>query len=93
MRASQSDPEGSGESLAQKDPTPLFPPKGASFLEMYGQFARIIFAYQGQSMFCEIMREMRDSREFPKAVTVGNGVMMLVYIVVSSALPRRPRAG
>ena len=33
----------------------------------------VIFAYQGQSMFLEIMREMRSPRHFPRAVFTANG--------------------
>uniref|UniRef100_A0A7S0LSH9 Amino acid transporter transmembrane domain-containing protein n=1 Tax=Coccolithus braarudii TaxID=221442 RepID=A0A7S0LSH9_9EUKA len=61
--------------------TPLLPDQSMTFLDLYGQFARIIFAYQGQSIFCEIMREMRDSRDFPRAVLIGNTLMMGVYLV------------
>ena len=39
---------------------------------------------QGQSIFCEIMREMKDSRQFPRSLTIANGIMMGVYIFISS---------
>ena len=38
-----------------------------------GPPAAVIFAYQGQSMFLEIMREMRSPRHFPRAVFTANG--------------------
>lgn len=47
-------------------------------------FGTIIFAYQGQSIFCEIMREMRDSRQFSFSLTVANSVMMVVYTFISA---------
>ena len=32
--------------------------------------------YQGQSMFLEIMREMKAPRHFPRAVLAANGAML-----------------
>jgi len=40
-----------------------------------------VFAFQGQSIYFEIMREMKDSRDFGKAVTVANGLMGSVYLI------------
>ena len=34
----------------------------------YGSTASFIFAYQGQSIFLEVMREMKKPEEFPKTV-------------------------
>jgi len=52
---------------------------GASVLSLYSSFGSFIFAYQGQSLFLEIMREMKSPRHFPRAVGVANGFMLLVY--------------
>lgn len=30
------------------------------------------------------MREMKDSRQFPRSLFVANGIMMIVYIFISS---------
>jgi len=78
---------GAGAGAGAVTPTPLLPRAGTDFLQMYGSFAALIFAYQGQSMFCEIMREMKDSRQFPRAVGVGNGCMMAVYLFVRCPIP------
>ena len=66
--------------------TPIWPDLSASpteILDLYGGFSKIIFAYQGQSLFCEIMREMRDARQFTLSVTSANSLMMVVYLLVN----------
>jgi len=65
-------------------PTSVGPADGQTFLDAYGAFGTIIFAFQGQSIFCEIMREMKDSRQFPRSLTIANGIMMGVYVFISS---------
>ena len=60
-------------------------PPGQSFLRVYSSLGAFIFAYQGQSVFLEIMREMREPRHFPRALYSANGLMMLVYSSVSAA--------
>eukprot|EP00037_Helgoeca_nana_P015155 m.141856 g.141856 ORF g.141856 m.141856 type:complete len:467 (+) comp22887_c0_seq1:244-1644(+) len=62
--------------------THVWPEKGASLVTVYGSTASFIFAYQGQSVFLEIMREMKDARDFPKAVTAATGGMMTVYMTI-----------
>jgi len=57
----------------------LWPSPETSFLALYSSFGTFVFAYQGQSMFLEIMREMRDPRHFPRAVLAANGSMVVVY--------------
>ena len=54
-------------------------------LRLYGAFGTIIFAYQGQSIFLEIMREMRDARRFGAAVAAANTLMFAVYTFVTVA--------
>lgn len=39
-------------------------------LARYGGVASFVFAYQGQSMFLEIMKEMRNPAEFGRSVWV-----------------------
>lgn len=57
----------------------LWPSPETPFLSLYSSFGTFVFAYQGQSMFLEIMREMRDPRHFPRAVLAANGSMVVVY--------------
>ena len=59
--------------------TDLGPPSDENFINMYGNLSSFVFAYQGQSMFLEIMREMKKSRQFPKSVSVANMIMCVVY--------------
>ena len=56
------------------------PPNHGDFLKVYGSFGSFIFAYQGQSMFLEILREMKRPSEFPYALLVANGIMVAAYI-------------
>jgi vesicular inhibitory amino acid transporter len=59
---------------------PWWPSEG-TFLQVYGRTSSIVFAFQGQSIYYEIMREMKDSRDFGKAVTIANSMMGSVYLV------------
>ena len=59
-------------------------PPDQSFLRLYASFGSFIFAYQGQSVFLEIMREMRQPEHFTRALYAANGLMMLVYTMVSA---------
>ena len=56
-------------------------PSPGTFLQVYGRTSSIVFAFQGQSIYFEIMREMQDSRHFGKAVTVANGLMGSIYLI------------
>lgn len=59
-------------------------PGEQTFLQSSASLGSFVFAYQGQSCFLEIMREMRASTEFPKAVFAANGLMMLCYTTISA---------
>ena len=41
----------------------------------YGSVASFVFAYQGQSMFLEIMKEMRTPAEFGRSVVVSTTLL------------------
>ena len=62
--------------------TTTFPPR-VGFLEGYMGISSFLFAFQGQSMFLEIMSEMRNPGEFTKASTVANVVMVVLYALAS----------
>lgn len=55
-----------------------------TLLSQYNHMSSFIFAYQGQSMFFEIMREMRSSRKFPQALLLANIFMALLYSTTSA---------
>jgi len=59
-------------------------PLGVSGFSVYSYMGAFIFSYQGHSIFMEIMREMKNSNQFPKAITTSIGGMMIAYILVSS---------
>lgn len=71
-------PSSSSSSFLQNDP---WWPSPGSFLQVYGRTSTMVFAFQGQSIYFEIMREMKDSRDFGKAVTYANSFMGVVYLV------------
>ena len=54
-------------------------PLPGSFVEIYGRTSTMVFAYQGQSIYYEIMREMKSSADFPKAIFSASTVMGSVY--------------
>ena len=57
----------------------LWPAHDSTALQKFSNAGSFIFAYQGQSMFLEIMREMRAPRHFPRAVLAANGAMVVAY--------------
>lgn len=60
--------------------TRVWPPtQNVTFLGTYNHMSSFIFAYQGQSMFFEIMREMKDSTQFTRSLGFANVYMMLLY--------------
>mmetsp|Transcript_20734 Transcript_20734/g.28965 ORF Transcript_20734/g.28965 Transcript_20734/m.28965 type:complete len:466 (+) Transcript_20734:381-1778(+) len=59
------------------------PPPG-TFLSRYNNVSAFLFAYQGQSVFLEIMAEMRDHREWPKALWLGQGIMIPTYVITAA---------
>ena len=71
-------PSSSSSSFQKHEP---WWPSSGSFLQIYGRTSTMVFAFQGQSIYYEIMREMKDSRDFGKAVTYANSFMGVVYLV------------
>mmetsp|Transcript_6221 Transcript_6221/g.17397 ORF Transcript_6221/g.17397 Transcript_6221/m.17397 type:complete len:491 (+) Transcript_6221:185-1657(+) len=61
-------------------------PAGSTFLSAYADVSSFIFAFQGQDMHYEIMREMKHLSHYPRAVSVANSVMALSYAGVSAAV-------
>jgi len=53
------------------------------FLDGYGNLASFIFAFQGQSMFLEIMREMKDAKQFRTSLFSANGTMGVIYTITT----------
>ena len=54
------------------------------FWRVYSSLGSFIFAYQGQSLFLEIAREMKQPKEFTKALLSANGLMVACYSGVSA---------
>eukprot|EP00808_Paulinella_micropora_P025727 g11486.t1 len=61
--------------------TRLWPRPGLSFLAGCGHVSSFVFAFQGQSIFPEVMHEMQNPRDFPKSLLIANGGISLVYLL------------
>ena len=57
-------------------------PEAAGFEGFAARFTTIVFAYQGQTIFPELMADMRQPAKFPRAVKTSVAFMTLVYAVV-----------
>eukprot|EP00468_Gymnochlora_sp_CCMP2014_P007903 CAMPEP_0167750380 /NCGR_PEP_ID=MMETSP0110_2-20121227/5956_1 /TAXON_ID=629695 /ORGANISM="Gymnochlora sp., Strain CCMP2014" /LENGTH=370 /DNA_ID=CAMNT_0007635689 /DNA_START=67 /DNA_END=1176 /DNA_ORIENTATION=- len=60
----------------------LWPPE-EDFLTAYNPISFFVFAYQGQQVFLEIMSEMKNNKEWPKALTLGQSIMVPAYTVTA----------
>eukprot|EP00039_Didymoeca_costata_P025424 m.13251 g.13251 ORF g.13251 m.13251 type:complete len:502 (-) comp4820_c0_seq1:88-1593(-) len=58
-------------------------PKGSSAMYAAQACSTILFAYQGQTIFPEIMSEMTNPEDFPKAVYSSIWFMTSVYLIVA----------
>jgi vesicular inhibitory amino acid transporter len=56
---------------------------GQSFREVFSNMSTFIFAFQGQSMFLEIMREMKRPQDFGKAAVGGYNFMFVLYLATT----------
>ncbi len=59
-------------------------PRERDPLALFSALTSFIYAYQGHSMFLEMMREMREPRAFPKALVSANAVMSFVYVLTAA---------
>eukprot|EP00947_MAST-08B_sp_MAST-8B-sp1_P005321 g5321.t1 len=74
---------GGGSNSSALVHTHLWPAEDLALLDVYGAASSFIFAYQGQSMFLEIMREMKQPSMFSVSVTTANSLMGTVYLATS----------
>ena len=66
---------------------PLFP------IQFFGNFGSIIFAFQGQSYFFEMIAEMKRPSEFNKSLFSANGLMTLNYLFTALVSTTRASRG
>lgn len=59
-------------------------PEGTSAIQVFGHLSSFTFAYQGHSVILEVVREMAEPRDFPRAVVVANIIMVGVYTATSA---------
>ncbi len=60
----------------------MWPPH-ESYLDAYNPISSFIFAYQGQSIFLEVMAEMSQPRDWPKSVYLSHGIMAISYSITA----------
>lgn len=60
--------------------TTVGPSPGTNAFDYITAMSSIVFAYQGQSIFFEMMAEMKQSTQFPKAATVAYTIMLFAYV-------------
>ncbi|GAB5373194.1 hypothetical protein AAMO2058_001729400 [Amorphochlora amoebiformis] len=61
----------------------VLPPQ-EGFLKAYNPVSSFIFAYQGQTVFLEIMSEMKNTGDWPKALWLGQGIMIPAYTLTAA---------
>ena len=49
-------------------------------MSAWNAFSNIIFSFQGQSEFLEMMGEQKDPRQFPKSLALSQSVMTFMYL-------------
>lgn len=64
--------------------TSLWPPPLSSPMQLYAYTGEIIYAFQGHSIFLELVREMRSPAQFGRALYVSNGLMAVAYMLTSA---------
>jgi len=62
--------------------TTVGPVEGTSSFSFLRSLSAFVFAYQGQSIFFELMGEMASPKKFPLALLVSYGIMFSVYTYV-----------
>ena len=50
------------------------------FMDLVSSFSSFVFAYQGQSIYLEVMSEMKQPKRFPTSIVFVYCVMWLVYL-------------
>lgn len=54
---------------------------GSNFLNVFGNLGTVVLVYQGQSIFMEMMQEMKEPSSFPLSLYLASGAMLVVYSV------------
>lgn len=59
--------------------TTIGPPESTTPLDYLEALSAFVFAYQGHAIFLELMSEMKDAHQFPKACGLAYGLMCIMY--------------
>jgi amino acid permease len=68
-----------GDGSAPPQHSVWLPEGSGGFLDVVEHVGSFVFAYQGHSVFLEVMREMEEPTHFPRSVYLANAVMVTVY--------------
>eukprot|EP00298_Acanthocystis_sp_HF-20_P014836 c20922_g2_i1.p1 GENE.c20922_g2_i1~~c20922_g2_i1.p1 ORF type:complete len:391 (+),score=111.99 c20922_g2_i1:238-1410(+) len=63
----------------EKGDTVVFPDSSVTFLGTFNALSSFVFASGGQLIYLEMIGEMKEPNEFPKALVVGLALMFLIY--------------
>ena len=58
-------------------------PRGIGFFSAFAAMSGFTFAYAGQTIYLEILSEMKDARSFPKALFLSTPLMLVAYATVA----------
>jgi amino acid permease len=58
-------------------------PRGIGFFSAFAAMSGFTFAYAGQTIYLEILAEMKDARSFPKALLLSTPIMLVAYATVA----------
>ena len=56
---------------------------GTNIFDYVSSLSSIVFTFQGQSIFMELMSEMKNPKEFPKSCNVAYMVMGVIYTIIT----------
>lgn len=59
--------------------TIAWPEEGTTIIHFLESLSAFVFAYQGQSIYMELMAEMKNPNEFPKSCNVAYTIMAFMY--------------
>jgi hypothetical protein len=66
-------------------------PPHENFWDGYNPVSAFVFAYEGQAVFLEIMNEMKEPKDWPKAAVLGSGLMIPIYTITGEQCENDPK--
>lgn len=75
--------EGGAAGASSRGEHSVWPPGDTPFLDAYNSISAFLFAYQGQSIFLEVMAEMREPRQWPLSIYLSHTIMATCYSITA----------